>query len=135
MVTADFTAWECDMAETYGIINFEAVPLRKLARLSAGLRETSRIKMKLSGARGSLTDYLLALLYDEFVGFKWALARAGKEDDPNNPPPEQPDRIAPYIIGTENEEQNKKPAAPEKYEAFETGADFDARWKHLTKGE
>jgi hypothetical protein len=64
--------WECDMAETYGIVDVDSVPLRKLALLSAGLRDDSRIKMKLYGANVSLMTQLTAAMLDKLSWLCWS---------------------------------------------------------------
>lgn len=85
MLIEDADAWECDMAETYGLIDVESIPLRKLARLSAGLREDSRIKKKMSGENISLTEQLLALAVDRLSWLKWSRTKAAQEGQ--SPPP------------------------------------------------
>ena len=50
MIATDENALLCDLAETYGIFDFNALPVETLAALSFGLRENSRIKRKMSGA-------------------------------------------------------------------------------------
>ena len=49
MLAADRNAVICDLAETYGILDYKALPVPLLATLCSGLRETSRIKLRLSG--------------------------------------------------------------------------------------
>lgn len=49
MYGADRDALLCDLAETYHIYDFEALPVDKLAVLSYGLRDDSRIKMHMAG--------------------------------------------------------------------------------------
>lgn len=79
MLIEDADAWECDMAETYGLFDIDSIPLRKLALLSAGLRDDSRIKMKMSGENMPLTDQLLALAVDRLSWLKWSRTQAAQE--------------------------------------------------------
>ena len=60
MISADRDALLCDFAETYGIYDFRALPAFTLATLAVGLRDDSRIKMKMHGTRITRTETLLA---------------------------------------------------------------------------
>ena len=71
MISADRTAWLCDMAETYGIFDIRSLPLRTVAALSAGLRDDSRIKMKIHGESASRTEMLLAMVADGVNALLW----------------------------------------------------------------
>lgn len=51
MLATDRDALLCDMAETYGIFDLWALPVELLAVLASGLRDNSRIKMKIAGMR------------------------------------------------------------------------------------
>lgn len=79
MYAQDKTAWECDMAETYGILDWESVPVRKLATLSAGLRHDSRSVMALSGERIDLQESLLAMMADRLTWLCWAKTVDGRK--------------------------------------------------------
>lgn len=72
MISVDRTALICDLAETYGILNYKALPVETLAALSVGLRENSRIKMKLSGARVQPDFLLLAAAVDRLSILVWS---------------------------------------------------------------
>lgn len=61
----------CDFAETYHIYNWRALPLRMAATLAAGLRDDSRIKMLLSGARFGTDVLLLAGIADRLSILAW----------------------------------------------------------------
>lgn len=71
MISADRTAWICDIAETYGVFDIRSLPLRTVAALSAGLRDDSRIKMKVRGENVSRTDLLLASIADGVNALLW----------------------------------------------------------------
>jgi hypothetical protein len=71
MISADRTAWICDMAETYGIYDMRSLPLKTVAALSAGLRDDSRIKMKIRGEKASRTELLLATIADGVNALLW----------------------------------------------------------------
>ena len=64
MVRADEDALICDFAETYHIYDYKRLPLSTAAALAVGLRDTSRIKMKLSGAVVANDIQLMAAAVD-----------------------------------------------------------------------
>ena len=72
MINTDKGLLECDLAETYGIIDFEGLPLSKAANLSYGLRDNSRIKMKLSGTQITTDTLLLASAVDQLNFIAWS---------------------------------------------------------------
>lgn len=49
MLSLDRDALICDMAETYHLLDLRSLPVRLLATLAAGLRDDSRIRMKMLG--------------------------------------------------------------------------------------
>lgn len=64
MIRVDEEALICDFAETYGIYNYRELPLLLCATYAVGLRENSRIKMKMTESEMGLTDTLLAGIFD-----------------------------------------------------------------------
>ena len=72
MINEDEDALICDLAETYGILDYKVLPVETLAALSVGLRENSRIKMKLSGARVQPDFLLLAAAVDRLSLLVWS---------------------------------------------------------------
>lgn len=64
MIALDEEALECDLAETYHIYDYRALDPDRTALFSIGLRENSRIKMKLSGQKYPLETILLACAVD-----------------------------------------------------------------------
>lgn len=72
MLAVDRTALICDLAETYGILDYKVLPVETLAALSVGLRENSRIKMKLSGAKVKPDFLLLAAAVDRLSLLVWS---------------------------------------------------------------
>jgi hypothetical protein len=49
MLSTDRDALICDMAETYHVYDMRALPTKTVATLACGLREDSRIKLKMAG--------------------------------------------------------------------------------------
>lgn len=100
----------CDFAETYRVLDFKSLPARLAAILAVGMRDDSRIKMKLRGDRLSRRDGLLAMIYDIFAEYIWAIGGA-KGDRP----------ASAYRMMSGIEEKNSKPSvrgfdSPEEYE-------------------
>lgn len=79
MLITDKDALICDLAETYGILDMEALPLDKLAVLSCGLRDNSRIKMAMSGMDVSMDRLLLAGCFDMLSWLKWSKTQAAHD--------------------------------------------------------
>lgn len=64
MIHEDRQALICDLAETYRIFDYRSLPMRLVATLSVGLREDSRIMMKLSKRTAPFNTILLAEIAD-----------------------------------------------------------------------
>lgn len=74
MLRADRDALTCDLAETYGVFDYKALPAPLLATLAAGLRDDSRSKMNLSGRKATRTEVLLAAATDRLSRIAWLLS-------------------------------------------------------------
>ena len=72
MIKADEDALICDFAETYRIYDYKGLPVKLSAALAVGLRDDSRIKMKLSGAKAPAEIILLASMVDKLSLLVWA---------------------------------------------------------------
>lgn len=64
MWSVDTDALICDFAETYHIYDMESLPIDLVATLACGLRDNSRIKMKLGGTELTPETFLSATLID-----------------------------------------------------------------------
>ena len=111
MLATDRDALFCDLAETYGIFDMEALPVKTLAVLSCGLRDSSRIKMKLSGMRVSTETFLLAGCFDMLTWIRWSKT----EDAANGGKP--PRAILEKLLGLETEPETVGFASAEEYKA------------------
>ncbi|WP_010247749.1 DUF5361 domain-containing protein [Peptoniphilus rhinitidis] len=67
MYNLDKDALLCDLAETYHIYDFKSLPLSKTAILAKGLRENSRIRMKMSQSKFNVKESLLAGILDRLT--------------------------------------------------------------------
>ena len=83
MLNLDRDALVCDLAETYGIYDMSALPVRTIATLSAGLRDNSRIKMKAAGMKVSHDTLISAALFDR-VGNLMYMLSDGKGEHPQH---------------------------------------------------
>lgn len=80
MIATDEQALICDMAETYGIYNYRALPVETIGVLASGLRENSRIKMKLSGLKVGIETMLLAAAADRLGMLVWMQSEDGRKN-------------------------------------------------------
>ena len=101
----------CDLAETYGIFDFRSMPARLVATLAAGLRDDSRIKMKLAGARAAQADVLLAAAVDRLSILVWQKTKDGQRGR------NRPKMIAPKLAGKEREKEVVSFSTPGEFEA------------------
>lgn len=118
MIAAGEDALVCDLAETYGIFQFRALPARLLATLAAGLRDDSRIKTLLSGARAPLDTLLLAAAVDRLSFLAWAETKDARRGHG------RPGSVLAAIL--EKDEEKSQVTAYENADAFE------AAWEAIT---
>lgn len=67
MLSADREALLCDFAEYYHVYDFRSLPVMTLAALAVGLRDDSRIKMKISGLNAIPEQVLLVAIADKLA--------------------------------------------------------------------
>lgn len=79
MITTDEDALICDLAETYQIYDYKSLPLQRVAIFCIGLRDDSRIKMKLSGCKYSINTMLLASATDYLALLYWAQTKDAQQ--------------------------------------------------------
>ena len=77
MLETDEDALVCDLAEAYGIYDYESLPLQTVATLSVGLRGESRIKMKMTGSDLTRTDLILTVIADYLALILWSRTKDG----------------------------------------------------------
>ncbi|HJB24217.1 MAG TPA: DUF5361 domain-containing protein [Candidatus Jeotgalibaca pullicola] len=116
MIKADEDALICDLAETYHIYDYRRLSPFKIAVFSFGLKDDSRIKMKLSGQKIPLNILLLAGVNDRLSTLVWAKTKDGQKG--KNPPESIVD-----LLTKEKQEKNNI--------AFINGEDFETKRKEI----
>ena len=89
-----------------------------LAALSVGLRDDSRIKMKLAGQKLTKLETLAAATVDRLSMLVWLNSEDGRKGE------NRPASVLGMLLGEEPEE---KPV-----EGFETAEEFEAEWTRRT---
>jgi len=97
MLSLDEDALVCDFAETYGVFNIYELQPSLAATLACGLRDDSRIKLKISGRRFRLETLMLARLVDGVSYILWQ--RSQDALDGRN----QPASLLQELLGLEDE--------------------------------
>ena len=120
MLRYDRDAVICDLAETYGIFNYRALPVSLLATLAVGLRENSRIKMKLSGVRIPRADIFLAAAVDRLSIIAWMLS----EDGANGT--NRPGSVLDTLL------ENPKQESTNNVEVYDTPEEYEEEWLRRT---
>lgn len=86
MISAGREELICDLAETYHIYDMRSLSPERAAIFSCGLRNDSRIKMKLAELKYTISELLDVMIYDRLAWLCWAQtadARKGR----NRPEP------------------------------------------------
>ncbi|MDF2902433.1 MAG: phage protein [Bacillus sp. (in: firmicutes)] len=117
MISVDEDALVCDLAETYQIYDYKQLPASMVAVFSCGLRETSRIKMKLSGQKIPLDTLLLAGISDNLRLLLWTKTKDGQKNV------NRPESILHKL--SENNPREKEEII------FESGEDFEKMRQQL----
>lgn len=117
-MAADADALLCDLAETYGIFDYRALPVQTLATLAAGLRDDSRIKMRLSGVKVAKNEMLLAAAVDRLSLLVWMQTEDGRQNR------NRPKSIFAVLCGEEKQNSDVT--------AFDSAEDFETEWQRIT---
>lgn len=119
MMNADMDSLICDLAETYHIFDYKSLPCSVVATFSCGLRDDSRIKMKLTSARATTEQLLLAAIADGVNMCAW-LRTKDAETGTNRPV---------SILKAFTEETEKDVVG------FGSAEEFEAEWNRMTGKE
>ena len=121
MMDLDEDALICDFAETYHIYDIYQYPCDYIATLAVGLRETSRIMVKLSGLRITPELFAMCDIADSLRILRWWKTKDGQHG--RNKPPMLLD-----VFSEENKKNEK-----DDLRGFNSGDDFMREWKRLTE--
>lgn len=107
----------CDFAEYYGIYDYRALPADCAATLCAGLREPSRVMMRLAGAKISLREALFARMVDELAFISWTKTKDGQKNR-NRPKSVLASLTTEKVV---------------EHESFTSAEDFNAEWERIIR--
>ena len=123
MIKLDEDALICDLAEVYHIFDYKQLPASRVAVFSLGLRDSSRIKGKMTNNSFDFDTMLLAGILDKVNLLFWSKTKdAGKNKN-------RPLSIVDMLTGNKKEDSKN-------VVSFKSGKDFEAeRNKLLGVGE
>lgn len=79
MIKLDEDGLKCDLAETYHIYDYKQLPPTTVAVFSCGLRNDSRIKLKMADQQFSLETIMLAMISDRLSLLLWSKTKDGSK--------------------------------------------------------
>ena len=109
----------CDLAETYHVFDYKELSPKMAATLCFGLRDESRVKMKLARAKITLTQTLIARMVDELSFQSWAKTKDGQKGR------NRPQSVLKALTSEDDD----------KAEVFTTADDFNKAWEKITNGK
>lgn len=121
MIATDEQALICDLAETYGVYDYKALPVKLLATLSSGLRDDSRIKKEIAGVSESNNNLLLATIADGIRNLQWMQTKDGAKGR------NRPESILEALLGE---------SMPDKdVQAYLTAEDYERERRRILGGD
>lgn len=120
MISLDEDALICDFAEYYRIYDYRALSPSYAGVLACGLRDNSRIKMKLTEQGVDMETLLLATIADRLQVLIWQNTEDGQKGI------NIPDSIVKKLLGKEDEPKNM---------AFSSGEEFEEYRRRLIDGK
>ena len=79
MIAKDEEALICDLAETYRIYDYKQLPPLRVAVFAVGLRENSRIKMRLNDQKTPIDTLIMAGIADRLSVLIWMQTADGRK--------------------------------------------------------
>ena len=119
MIHTDKNALLCDLAETYGIYDIGLLPVKTVAILCCGLRETSRIMMKINGMQIPTDILLLAHAIDRLSILVWQNTKDGSKGR------NKPESMVDALLKASSKEKKWN---VDKFNSLE---EFKARWNEI----
>jgi len=120
MIAIDEDALVCDLAETYQIYDYRQLPPTRVAVFAYGLRENSRIKMKLSNQIVTTETMLLAGIHDRLSLLVWSQTKDAEKGK------NRPQMLTDLLLNKTNESD---------IEAFHSSEEFEKERLRLIGGE
>ncbi|WP_262315216.1 DUF5361 domain-containing protein [Lacticaseibacillus parakribbianus] len=121
MINTDEDALVCDLAETYHILDYKRLPLTTVAVFASGLRDDSRIMMRMSEQSVTTDTLLMAQITDAVSLLLWSKTEDGQAG--NN----RPNSIVSALLGTTTQKQVDQVT-------FSSGEDFIKARQKLMEG-
>lgn len=121
MIVEDEDALTCDLAETYHLYDWRALPARTVAVLACGLRDDSRIMMKLRHQDLSMDRILSAAMLDRLSLLVWANSKDAQHNR------NRPKSVLDELLGRASEKKDK-------IIAFDSAEDFRRAWAESVGG-
>lgn len=118
MLISEEDAFICDLAEYYHIYDYESYSVNYIATLLSGLREDSRIIMKLTERTIPLGLMVDVLSYDTLNLLLWSRTKDGYEGV------NRPKRLLDILLNKEQKEE---------VESFDSGEDLLEAYKKITR--
>ena len=112
MIASDEDALVCDLAETYGVFNYRALPLRTVETLCFGLSVNSRVRSRQMGLSVPLNTFLAAQTVDAIRMLCWLNSMDGEKNQ------NRPDTISDKLILKEPVSDNGRFADPDEFERY-----------------
>lgn len=106
----------CDLAETYQVHDMYAFPVLHIATLAKGLRDDSRIKMRLTEQKTDLTTILLAMIADNTALRLWQNTKDGHKGI------NRPKSVMEMLAGADKKQELR---------GFSSGEEFMKEWEKL----
>lgn len=119
-MATDEDALYCDLAETYHVFNWDDFPPEILARLAAGLRENTRIRLKMEGITMPIDTLILAAGADAMRLLTWFNSESGHKNE---------NRPASIVAALMGEGQKDGEIA-----AFDSPDEFEAARRRILEG-
>lgn len=121
MIKVDEHALICDLAETYQIYDYRQLPASLVAVFCYGLRDDSRIKLKMSGQNEPFETILLASISDKLNTLIWFETEDGQKGR------NRPQSIVESLMSNNNKKDNDMVS-------FSSGKEFLKEREKLLKG-
>lgn len=122
MIKTDEDALICDLAETYQIYDYRQLPVHLVAVFAFGLKDNSRIKMKLNEQTVPMETILLASISDKLSTLIWFQTEDGQKGK------NRPFSLVDLFTNKNNRETKKDVIV------FNSGEDFVDQRQRLLKG-